>query len=204
MTTKEFISIEKQLLAILPGFSIKEKLMYISPVKGILRGIYFEASAFEKKSFYINVFVLPLCVPTKHLYFNFGKRLRHLKTDRWNFDSPNILEKIIDALKDQGLQFLSRAESLLEFVKVAKTFSETNPHTSQAIAYALFRAGEYEQAEEAFTQLIKRLEVKVAWQREMLDRAVALKSSLVKNPVEGQKTLAVYESQTIENLGLES
>src|SRR5207249_2828862 len=75
MTTKEFIALAKSLMLDLPGFTFKGRLMFIKPVKQVLRGICFEPSAFDKRAFYVNVFALPLCVPTRHLYFNFGKRV---------------------------------------------------------------------------------------------------------------------------------
>ena len=70
MTTKEFIALEKSLLPDLPDFAVKGPLMFIPPAERLLRGISFEGSSFDKTSFYVTVFVMPLCIPTKHLYFN--------------------------------------------------------------------------------------------------------------------------------------
>ena len=89
MTTKEFVSLEKRLLPELPGFAIKGPLMLIRPVECMLRGISFEGSSFDKTSFYVTMFVMPLCVPTNHLYLNFGSRVRRAEGgDRWSIGMP--------------------------------------------------------------------------------------------------------------------
>jgi hypothetical protein len=59
MNTKEFMELGKHLLQYFPGFTLKGKLLFMSQVEHTLRGFYFEPSAFDKKSFYINVFFQP-------------------------------------------------------------------------------------------------------------------------------------------------
>ena len=95
MTTKEFVSLEKSLLPEFPGFAIKGPLMFIPPAERLLRGISFEGSSFDKTSFSVSMFVMPLCVPTKHLYLNFGNRVRHKGGgDRWNMEMPNLVTEL--------------------------------------------------------------------------------------------------------------
>jgi hypothetical protein len=205
MTTKEFLTLEKNLLPHLPGFALSGRLMFLAPVKNTLRGISFEGSDFDKKSFYVNVFVLPLCVPTKHLYFNFGNRVRHGGGgDRWNTNMPNLIEELGTSLKREALSFLYPIESLKSFAEVAKSFSFKNPHTPQAVAYALIRVGDFQNARSALAQLLQQLDLKVEWQREMTERAETLKGMLDLNPTDAQRQLETWEVETIKNLGLES
>lgn len=90
MRKTEFNSLIKALTKELPGFAVKGSLMFIPPCRHLLRGIYFETSAADKRSFYVTVFVLPLFVPTDHIYLNLGeahcrKRDRQLgKPDQGN------------------------------------------------------------------------------------------------------------------------
>ena len=203
MTTKEFILLEKSLLSELPVFAIKGRLMFIPHTELILRGISFEGSSFDKTSFYASMFVMPLCVPTNHLYFNFGNRIRKENgADRWNVAMPNLVTELGSALKLQAVPFLSRIESLLDFVEVAKSFSG-NPHTPKAIAFALARAGQNSQAVEVLDQLLSQLDLNVAWQREIADQAKALRAKLVTNPIEAQQQLDAWEAETVHNLGLD-
>jgi len=89
MKTKEFVSLAKQLSPDLHGFAINGPLMFIRPVNRVLRGLYFEGSSFDAKSFYLWAFFLPLCVPTKHVSFNLGKRIRGGGGERWSQTIPN-------------------------------------------------------------------------------------------------------------------
>lgn len=204
MTTKEFVSLEKGLLPKLPGFAIKGPLMLIPPVVSLLRGISFEGSS-DKTSFYVNVFVMPLCVPTNYIYYNFGNRVRHVGGgDRWSIGMPKLTAELGEALKLQAVPFLSRAESLLDFVEMAKAkeFSG-NRHTPNAIAFALARAGQTGQAISVLDELSSHLDPNVAWQREMADRARALRAKLVADPADAQKQLEAWEAETVLNLRLE-
>lgn len=205
MITKAFISLENSLLPALPGFGVKGRLMVLSPLNHLLRGINFEGSSFNKTSFYATMFVMPLCVPTKSLYFNFGRRIRRKENgDRWSTEMLNLVEELIDALTLQAVPFLSPVESLHDFVKLAKTFSIENPHTSKAIAFALARAGEDKQAISVIDQLLHRLDMKVPWQVEIGDMARDLMSKLIKDPAEAYKQLKMWEAETISNLGLDN
>src|ERR1700730_11760587 len=120
MKTKEFVAIEKALLPELPDFAIKGSMMLMRPVEYVLRGICFEGSDFDKTSFCVNVFALPPCVPTKHLYFIFGSRLRIAGADRWNANDPDVIAELGEAIRRDAMPFLmpflSSAESLLGFV----------------------------------------------------------------------------------------
>ena len=129
MRHRGFTALGKGLLPRMPGFAIKGSMIYASPVGCILRGLDFEGSSFDRNSFYATVFAMPLCVPTDHLYFNFGDRLQIANADRWDINSPSVHADLASAVEQQGVPFLRRAESLLGFVEVAKSKSSANPHT---------------------------------------------------------------------------
>jgi hypothetical protein len=205
MTKKEFVALEKNLLPNLPGFSIRGSLMFLPPVKETLRGFSFEGSSFDKTSFYVNMFVLPLCVPTEYLYFNFGNRVRHGRgADRWSIDRPDLLEELGGALKRQALEFLRPIESLFDFVKVAKSFPLTNINTREAIAYSLVRVGEFQEGRAALGELLQQVDTKSEWQRAIAERAETLDRKLALNPVEGQRQVENWEAQTLKNLDFDT
>jgi hypothetical protein len=115
---------------------------------------------------------------------------------------PNLVTELGTALKLQAMPFLSRVDSLLGFVEVAKSLSG-NPHTPKAIAFALARAGQISQAVEVLDQLLNQLDLNVAWQREIADQAKAMRAKLVANPVEAQQQLEAWEAETVHNLGFD-
>jgi len=199
MTKKEFEKIGKALLPELPGFAVKGNLLFMLPVRQVLRGICFEPSGFDRRAFYVNVFVLPLCVPTQYLYFNFGRRVG----TGWSSDAPDVYSELSLALRREALPFLSRVEDLDDFIQLAKSFSRANPRTREAIAYALARVGEVDKAIAELDTLLAMLDVKVPWQLEMAERANALKSLLLHDFASAQKQLQEWEAESIRNLGLE-
>ncbi len=203
MRTKEFVSLERQLLSELAGFSIKGPLMFIAPVTSLLRGISFEPSAFDKTSFYVDKFIMPLCVPTRYLNFNFGDRVRESGgSDCWSSDMPNLISELTTALKQQAVPFLTSVKSLLHFVELAQSCSD-NPHTPKSIAFALARAGRIEEAINVIDKFLPQLDLTVAWQKDIAELSSFLRIKLVTDPAETQQQLAAWEAESVHNLGLD-
>ena len=204
MKRVEFVALEEKLLTVLPGFTVKGSLVFVPPAQTILRGISFEGSSFDKTSFYVNFFVMPLCVPTEHLYFNFGDRVRHKGGgDRWDKETPSLVDELCDALQRKALPFLSRAKSLIDFAKMASSLSPSNPHTPRAIGFALARAGRYPEAVPVLDQLLTQLDPKVPWQLTIADQSASLRDKLIGDPAGAQQQLEAWEIETVHNLGLE-
>jgi hypothetical protein len=206
MKKKDFAALAKRLLPHLVGFTVKGPMLFIQPLKHTLRGIYFEGSSFDARSFYVWMFFMPLCVPTHHIGFNLGRRIRGVGGgDRWNADAPNLLAELGAALKREALPFLGGIASLQDVAKAATALQTSHdPYVQEAIAYALARTGEIEQAAMALDQLIGLLDAKVPWQCEMADRARTLKSQMVSNPADVQRQLEAWEAENIHTLGLEA
>jgi hypothetical protein len=205
MKKKQFIAIEKQLLPSFPGFTIKESTMLLTPQGEILRGIDFDPSGFDKKEFYVHVFVLPLYVPAKDLYFNYGKRIKRPDgRERWDSDEPDLVPWLTASLQRQAIPYLSSTKSVVEFIELAKSLPSGNPHTSLAIAFSLARANRVAEAIEALNQFPSQLDLNVGWQVELGKQAKTLRSKLVESPAEAQRQLAAWEIETVRNLGLET
>lgn len=96
----------------LPNWSIKGPFIYASPTQHILRGLCFEGSGFDSVTFYMTVFFLPLCVPTKIVSLTFGKRLRRAKGESWDKNDPELISALRMAVTREALPFLSEVESL--------------------------------------------------------------------------------------------
>lgn len=201
MKNKDFAALAQRLLPELPGFAVKAPLMFIAPVGHTLRGLCFESHSYEAKLFYVWVFLLPLCVPRKHVSFELGKRIGG---DRWNADAPDTVRELGIALKREALPFLSPIESPHDVAQAAKSLRlPQNPNVQQAIAYALARAGDVDKAVAELDTLLAMLDVKVPWQLEMLERANSLKSQLLNDASSAQKQLEAWEVESVRNLGLE-
>lgn len=202
MTTKEFIAIEKRLLASFPGFVTKGALMFIQPLNHTLRGFQFEPSAFSKKDFYVNVFFLPLCIPTRHVHFTFGHRLARGHSERWSVDQPD-LEVALRTEMQKDLSFLTNLSTPKGVMKALEPFAKRdNPHSHEALAYVFAQADEVKAALDAIAALLKLTDTTVPWQQEVAFRAQSIRAKLLADPEDARRQLTLWETETINNLGL--
>ncbi len=208
MRTKDFVALEKRLLLKLPNFTTKGQLLFIVPLGHTLRGFHFDGSSFDKESFYVNAFFMPLCVPSEHLQLTFGRRLRAGGGDRWSTAIPGF-EAILEAAVQKEIPFLAGLRTARD-VADALTPPGTNPHCHEALAYALAQAGEIRAAVAAIDALlglidsVRRVNPKLTWELEIANRAQSLKTKLTENPEDAAAQLTRWEFETIRNLGLES
>jgi tetratricopeptide (TPR) repeat protein len=199
----KLITLEKRLLAELPGFCLKGRVLLMQPVGLTVCGLNFEGSQYNDTSFYVTKFVLPLCRPTDHLYFNFGDRIRHKGGgDRWNMDMPDLVNDLSTALREAALPFLSRGSTLEGFIEIAETGAQIGRNL-EGLGYALARVGRTEQAVAVLNQLISTSNPSIVWQRELADQARNLRAKLLQDPEGAQECLANWEDETVRNLGLE-
>ena len=202
MTKKEFEAIGKRLLPELPGFASKGQLLFVQPIGHTLRGVFFDRSI-DPRTFYAQVLLEPLFVPSDVIGFNVGWRLGGGCHD-WKADDPNLIADLGIALKQQALPFLLDIQSPRDVAHAAISLKKSqDPYVQQAIAYALARAGDVDQAVTALDQLSSLHATHIQWQRTMVDRALALRSTLLLDPGEAQRQLEAWEAESMENLGLE-
>jgi hypothetical protein len=215
---KEFEAIGKQLMPELPGFALNGGLLFVRPLEHTLRGIRFDRSI-DPRSFYVWIFLMPLCVPNNHLCFNIGWRLRGGVNGSisWNADDPNLIVELLAALKRDALPFLSRIQTPRDLADVAGAIhrvtgpvaerigsrTSNDPINQEAIGYALARAGDIDEACIALDRLVSILGHENPWEREMAERARSLKALLISDPAAAQLQLDKWESETAENLGLD-
>ncbi len=203
MTSRQLKSLQKVLLPEISQLEMEQSLLLVPNSERLLRAIHFESSSFDNDSFYVNYFILPYCVPTDHLYFNFGNRVRHNGGDRWNIQTENLKQELIKALKEQALDILLKTNSLNEFVNLAKRhLFSANPHTPKTIALCLAREHRFPEALAVIHQLIPALDLKVPWQVEIRDLVSGLKSKIMNSPLAAIEQLEAWEKETLINLKL--
>ena len=218
MRKKDFEAIGRQLLPDLPGFAVKGYLLLLRPLDHTLRGICFNGSI-DPRSFYVEVFIQPLFVPSRHISLNIGWWLRRVsgRSDSWGADDPNLVEELCMELKREALPFLSRIQTPRDVADAAGVVHPTkgpglhqpiarasgDPITQQAIAFALARADEIEKGREALAPLIRTLHDKIPWRREMAERALSLQGMLLNDPAAARRQLDAWEAETVKSLGLE-
>ena len=155
--------------------------------------------------FTVTVFVLPLYVPTAHLYFNYGHRLRDNRGCEkwWNIEEPDLALKLLDCIQREGLPFLERVQEPSQLISLVERLpGNTNPHSLEAIAYSLAITDNYACAQVALDRLLKVLDVNIGWQAEMMERATQFAEVLTVDPQAAKGLLVELEQTTVKNLGL--
>jgi len=205
MKKKQFESICRTILPDLSGFACKGWLLYAHPVSHILQGFCCDDSGFDPTRFAVWAFVLPLYIPTQHLYFNFGHRLRDESGCEkwWNIQEPNLAGNLLDSIQREGPPFLDQVQRPSQMVTLVERLTgNTNPHSLEAIAYSLAMADEYSASQEALERLMKTLDRNIPWHSEMFDRAAELAQQLLGDPQRAKQQLFEWEQTTVKNLGI--
>jgi hypothetical protein len=187
----------------MPGFVHKGRLLYASPLNHVLRAFNFDSSAFDKETFYVAVFFLPLYIPASHLHLSFGERLRSPKGQVWNLSDPCVREELLACIQGVGLPFLERPRHPCDVAAAIQELgADDDPYRLEAIAYSLAMSDDVSAAQLALERLIKGLDRSTTWQTEMMERATQLAHKLAGNPQEARRQLAEWEQATVKNLGL--
>ena len=205
MKNRDFAELADRLLPHLPGFAAKAPLMFLCPVGHILRGFCFDSSRFGKSAFHLQAFFMPLSVPYKHIHFTFGERIGRRP---WSIDDPN-LEIALAKEAQERVPFLAGLHTAKDIARALGPLTKpnasgyVNPHCLEALAYSLVRAGDTRGAFRVLAQLQQTIDPDVPWQQEVAERAAILEAKLLGNPADAEAQLAVWEAETIQNLGLE-
>jgi hypothetical protein len=203
MRQREFQALAKQLLPDLPGWRLKGPLLLWPPVDHTLRAVCFEPSGFDRDSFYLWVFILPLCMRHEHLMFNMGHRLGF----SWERDDPNLLMNLLVALRNDAIPFLDGLDTPRDVVEAIKHrwLESEDPHVYQAVAYMLALYGDRTEALAAMDDLLRRLDTgyQRPWKTDMANEARMLKAKLLEDPDGARRMLAEWEAESRRNLKLE-
>jgi hypothetical protein len=202
MKMKDVKRLANGLLPSLPGWSLRGRMLVREPLSGVLRAVYFDESAFDSTFFFAQAFIQPLFVPASHLTFNLGWRLGG-PAYRWDLRAEDLVPRLSESISRKALPLFAQAESPRGIVNVAESLKKSaDAYVQQAIAYAWAREGDVASASGAIDQLLLLLDDSVAWQREMAQRARALRQKLLEDVGGAQKQLDVWETETSAKLGL--
>lgn len=202
MTTRELVAVERALATEVPGFVIQKSLMFIPPVKNLLRGIHFQGSSFSKTKLYANMFVMPLCMPKEGLKLTYGNRVRHNGVgDIWDKELVDLVATLAEAVKNYALPFLNQVNSLPGFIEYlepeASTFRDW-----QALATTLAQAGRFEESLGYCDRVLAGYDQTVPWQVSVKEEIETLKGKILINPEDALQQLEAWEIQTVSSLGL--
>lgn len=206
----------KYFLPDLPGFNIKGHLVYHQNLYDILRGFYFESSAFSGNTFTIEVFVQPLYVPNESVIFTFGDRLGFITKQKdiwWNFDESReyeISQEILSMMIGSGLPFLEERESVKKFLQCYQNIDvNANKHRVEAIGYSYIMNNEYAKATNLLSSLNDILSQdiqkhpEITWMKNLQCRVQMILGYLQHQEyASAEQQLNEWKSYTLSNLNL--
>jgi hypothetical protein len=209
MKNREFEIIGKNLLPHLPGFVVRGPMVFMHPIGDMLKGLYFDSSSHNRKGFYVEVFVLPLFVPTDMVYFNYGKRLSGAGA-QWNARDPNLMNELVKSIQKDAIPFfdnVSTIQGVVEYVRpmaVPNAIGNVNLHSHEALAYTLIKANNIKDAFTVLNQIQETSSKSPAeWELEIKVRARLLQEKLLQSPEAAFEQLETWKAETIRKLGLE-
>lgn len=185
------------------NFAIRGSLVVMTPMTHTLRGLCFEGSDYDARSFYVSYFFLPLFIPRDYLVLTFGERIRCAQGgDRWNLDDVGVDSALRTAIVERAVPFLSTIRTIQDMIAQLVPYADRrNVHAREAIAYAFARIGD-QRARAAIQDLERSLDCRIAWQAAMAGRAQTLLEMLRLGPAAVQEQLNQWQAHTISRLAL--
>lgn len=203
MKTKELSAIAKIAFANHPEFVILGDLAVKQPMNGILRGVSFEGSDFGKTAFYMNYFVMPLCVPRKYRVLSFGDRVRTpRRADRWAIEDEGYADELRHAIETKVIPYLSRFDTREAFARSAAALA-VNPRMHGDVAYVLAAVGDTKGALAWLEKALTALPSDFEWHHEFRKELSSFQKMLIADPEEARAQLQTWEEESIRNLKLD-
>lgn len=205
MKKSDFTKIGKQLLDMLPRYVVKGDLVYVLAEHRLLGGMCFEGSSFNKETFFVNYFVMPLAKPTQFLYFNFGDRLRDRRgTDGWSATQSDLVEELRIAVKSQVIPWISTFESPREATALINKWANEvqNYRIWETGAVLLASYGDIDGAVVLVDRFFEVCDFSMPWHRNVAEQLNELKEACMESPQALETLLNLRTEQTLINLKL--
>lgn len=196
----------RYLLPHLPGFTVRGRLTYASPLENLLRGFYLERSL-DPTAFYLWGGVFPLFIPSEHIYFTYGRRIGY----GWNVDAENektVMEEVAVLLRQEGQSFLDELGLPADLAAKAAMITQApdDPNVAEVVAYSLLLAGQHKEAAEALERLdsiVRKADGRThSWVSAIGSRSGQVRDALRREPQLALAMLNGWRAQTIAALGL--
>jgi hypothetical protein len=190
MRAREWATAAQPLARVLEGFQ-PIRFGFARAHDWVAECIYAETSAFSSETFYLEAFALPLFVPSKHLYFDYGFRIGH----SWHGVTPKLTEAVRASLRN-----LSEIASLAG-LHAAASDPESNIHDAEVRLGVELLSGDTDRFQRT-RGILERWEVSIEWEREILDRCENLFRTVdAGGPGSGIAELARRRDSTRQLLG---
>ncbi len=192
-----------------PDMVIQGRMIALRPIHHVLRFVYIDGSS-GKGSFKPRWLVLPLCIPARDIYMQYGFYLWNHAHGPWNTDKPDAREVLLDEIERNALPKIYPVQSLHDFMTFMSTYHDREllcgfPHKMIIIEAAL---GNLDAARDIWTTKLSHL-IEAHYRRfddnlETMRRTHALGACLMKDDRAGiAELLHEFEAFSVKNMKLE-
>lgn len=187
--------------ASLDNFVTRGRVAWIRPVGEVARGVAIDESSFDPAGFYVWAFVMPVFVPSSHVSFNLGFRLKRFDGSQlWNANEPDCTAELAEAIATQAVSQLQSVNDAASVMSFMHRRGIVDRHTTLLCHSKL---GNIEAAERAYQELMQGLDVTVKWQRELAESASDVLRKLRHSQAEAHRQLQQWSNATVKSLGVE-
>ena len=201
------------LLPALPGWAVRGRLMFRTPIEMLLVGLSCEPSAFSKEPFTVHAFVQPLYVPADHVAFSLGGRLGRLggKGDKWWHFSlereREIMDEVREYIQREALPFLAEVDTpqtVAEYLS-SRQLTRGGLPLSEHEAYSWLLAGNRSRASAVLAAVGRTVTLgSPEWVERATERAALVRERLMSDPGAARSLLHDWRNQTMQALRLEA
>jgi hypothetical protein len=218
MTTKEIATILEGAMPKDQPFAHVARMAVLTPVRGIVQGITFEKTR-DKDRMDILYFALPLCRPAVTWNFPYGAFLRQNGRQDWLLRGEGVPEALGERIRAEALPFLKFVDSFSALARFALSMPKAGffplgrSRNEELLGYLYARMGDDVQARMHLGRMHTLIDEdrvladwvrdpRLAWVKEMKERALVLERLLVEDAGGAQKQLELWEEETSRNLGI--
>ena len=156
----------------------------------VVNALALESSDFSPTKFNLTAFVLPLYVPTRHLYFTFGDRLGALSgrpEKWWDASEPGWEQDVVSQIEEEALPFFDRVRDPHALAAYIASHLEkpmrSDPRIAEVRGYSLILGNQWS---EGNSELVSALAMAVqlgeeSWAQESAERMTTVISDSAKD-----------------------
>jgi hypothetical protein len=187
--------------ASLDNFVTRGRVAWMRPVGEIARGVAIDESSFDPAGFYAWAFFMPLFVPSSHVSFNLGFRLKRRDgSQRWNANDSTCTTELAAAIATQAVPELQSVNDAVSVMSFMHRHGFVDRHTT-LLCYS--KLGDIAAAEQALQELLRGLDMSVKWQRELAESMSDVLHKLRHSQAETDRQLQQWSNATAKSLGVE-
>jgi len=186
-------------------FEIKNDIAFVKSIGNCYRGIFIDSSQINKDDFYIEIFFVPLYIPTDFIYFNNGWRLSKegCSDTLWTKESTGEIAMCIKQVALKKLLHSSTDLSLLNTINEIK-LNKNNIVTLETKFILAARMGDIISLQKAYKDIKLQInENNFSWQKKITERI----EIIIQNFKDVQFITDItnkWRNETVKKLNLQS